>query len=247
MDDERNVIIWARPEVTGRGKAPAYTRGQIAKAAVTLADAHGIEAVSMRHVAAEIGSGTMSLYRYVHGKDELHELMVDYVSEPLALPDDLDWRDTLRELAVRSRQLVLTHPWYPVLEASVAFPGPRVQRAFESFLAHLDGLGLDIDEMLEIAQMARSISFYFAQNEMQEEAAIRGTGLDRRHWMLRFGPYVKSVIDSGEFPYLSRVVIDARTPHLDADVRFERIIDRFIAGVAATLPGKPADPGDDTH
>lgn len=53
------------PRAQGRGPKPAFTRADIAAAAVRLADAGGLEAVSMRHIAAELGCGTMSLYNYV--------------------------------------------------------------------------------------------------------------------------------------------------------------------------------------
>ncbi len=58
-------VIWARPERSGRGPRPAYSRADIAAAAVRVADAEGLDAVSMRRVAAELGCGTMSLYNYV--------------------------------------------------------------------------------------------------------------------------------------------------------------------------------------
>lgn len=58
-------VIWARPERSGRGPRPAYSRADIAAAAVRIADEEGLDAVSMRRVAAELGCGTMSLYNYV--------------------------------------------------------------------------------------------------------------------------------------------------------------------------------------
>ncbi|NUR05314.1 MAG: TetR/AcrR family transcriptional regulator, partial [Streptomyces sp.] len=73
-------VIWARPERTGRGPKPAFTRADIAAAAVKVADEGGLDAVSMRHVAAELGCGTMSLYNYVPRKEDLYELMVDAIS-----------------------------------------------------------------------------------------------------------------------------------------------------------------------
>ena len=72
-------VIWDRPERAARGPAPSLSREEIATAAVTLADARGIEAVSMRALAVELGVGATSLYRYVARKDELIELMVDAV------------------------------------------------------------------------------------------------------------------------------------------------------------------------
>ena len=69
-------VIWERPERAGRGPAPSLSRDEIAASAVTLADTQGIEAVSMRALAVELGVGAASLYRYVARKDELIDLMV---------------------------------------------------------------------------------------------------------------------------------------------------------------------------
>jgi len=71
-------VIWARPERRGRGPAPSLRREDIAKEAVKIADADGIEAVSMRSLAAALGVGATSLYRYVESKEEVIDLMVDH-------------------------------------------------------------------------------------------------------------------------------------------------------------------------
>ena len=71
-------VIWERPERAARGPAPSLSREAISTAAVRLADRQGIEAVSMRGIAVELGVGAASLYRYVARKDELIELMVDW-------------------------------------------------------------------------------------------------------------------------------------------------------------------------
>jgi AcrR family transcriptional regulator len=236
--DDRDAVIWMRPETTGRGRAPAHSRQQIAQAAIAIADAEGIDAVSMRRVAAEIGAGTMSLYRYVRSKDELYALMVDFGVDPYDMPSTMEWSKALREIAVHSRELAHRHPWYPTLAAGIAFPGPRVLFGFERMMSYLDGAGLGIDERLEIITMTQSLAFGFAQNEALEQAALRRSGLNREQWEDRQAPYIRSLIDSGKYPNIARVVIEAKTPHLDADAQFERFIDRFVAGVAATLPAQ---------
>src|ERR1700735_1998100 len=69
--------IWLRPERSARGPVPEHSRAEIARAAVTLADEGGLTAVTMRSVAAAIGTGPASLYRYVTTRDEILELMAD--------------------------------------------------------------------------------------------------------------------------------------------------------------------------
>ncbi|MFC7586099.1 TetR/AcrR family transcriptional regulator [Nonomuraea antimicrobica] len=77
MADAEYTNIWMRPERPARGPKPAYSRAQIAEAAVRIADAEGAEAVTMRRIAAEIGAGAMSLYRYVPSRDDLIVLVAD--------------------------------------------------------------------------------------------------------------------------------------------------------------------------
>src|SRR6202167_3531352 len=92
-----HTVIWARPERAAKGPAPSRSRAQIATAAVELADAEGLEAVSMRRVATALGIGAASLYRYLESKDELYDLMVDHVEGEDGPPPPLtgDWRADL--------------------------------------------------------------------------------------------------------------------------------------------------------
>ncbi len=100
---------------TPRTPAPAprttLTPQRIARTAVGVADAEGLDAVTMRRLATELGVAPMAAYRYVTGKDELLELMVDFVYGELDLPDGTDgWRTTMRTLpCVSERSCCGTH------------------------------------------------------------------------------------------------------------------------------------------
>lgn len=226
-----------RPESTGRGKRPSHSRAQIAEAAIAIADEHGIDAVSMRRVAAEIGAGTMSLYRYVRNKDELYMLMANHVVEPAGIPTTPPpWQEALLTLARGTRATVLAHPWFPSVLAGLQFPGPNMLRGMEIMMASVDGLGLDIDGMLEVVTMVQTFAMGFAQNEAAESTALLRSGLDRDQQRELHGPYVQSLLDSGEFPYVKRIIEDAKIPHMSADDAFERGIQRIITGIEATLP-----------
>ena len=89
-----------------RGPQPAYSRDQIAAAAVKIADAEGLQAVSMRRIAGELGSGATSLYRYITKKDELLDLMSEAVLEVERLPKPSgNWRADLRKIAYHMRAM----------------------------------------------------------------------------------------------------------------------------------------------
>ncbi|MDX6284106.1 MAG: hypothetical protein QOH03_5177, partial [Kribbellaceae bacterium] len=116
---------------------------RIASTAVAIADAEGLEAITMRRLAAELGVAPMAPYRYVSGKDDLLELMVDRVYADLDLPSGLDWRGSLRALAVRTRELILKHRWLAQLtpQAKLSLTPNRMAVA-ERALAALGDLDL---------------------------------------------------------------------------------------------------------
>jgi AcrR family transcriptional regulator len=115
--------IWARPEPSTR--TPRLSREQIAAAALAIADADGFDTASMRRIAAALGAGTMSLYRYIETKDDLLALIEDAIlGEALVageLPDD--WRAALALVARQTRQAYLNHPWAAKALASQAATG----------------------------------------------------------------------------------------------------------------------------
>jgi AcrR family transcriptional regulator len=103
-------------------------RAEIVAAAVRIADAEGVEAVSMRRLADELGVATMTPYTHVASKDELLDLMRDAVAAEMLLPEPLpeDWREALRAIAERTRAAYEAHPW--CLDATPRRPRARINR-----------------------------------------------------------------------------------------------------------------------
>lgn len=233
-------VVWLRPRRAARGPRPAHSRDEIAAAAIRIADAEGIEAVSMRRVAAQLGTGTTSLYRYVARKQDLLDLMVDAVFGEAAPPDrpSGDWRADLRESAHRGRAVILRHPWMALLTSGRATLGPNALRAAEYALGVIDGLGLDIDEMLVVLNTLEAFVRGYVVNELAEQEAMRRSGLDHESWMLAHAPYMREIMASGRYPLVSRVVIEAEAPHAAdrADRGFAQGLERLLDGFAAALP-----------
>jgi len=113
-------LLWGREESNRPGPKPALSITDIGRAAIRLADADGLAAVSMSKVAAELGFTTMSLYRYVSSKNDLYVVMLD---EAYGLPGELEgetWRERMTSWALRMREVILRHPW--VLQVPLSEP-----------------------------------------------------------------------------------------------------------------------------
>ena len=113
--------------------------------ALRLADRDGVEGLSMRRLAGELGAGAMSLYHYVANKDELLDAMIDVVFGEIELPpDDTDWQTALRLRATSARRVLARHPWAVSLMESRTTPGPANLRHREAVFACLRRAGFSV-------------------------------------------------------------------------------------------------------
>lgn len=143
-------LLWGGPPRTTRGPRPALSLDRIVGQAVAIADAEGLAALSMQRLAKRLKAGTMSLYRYVPGKDELVALMLDLVvGDPPALPGD-DWRGALRTWAEGNRATFHRHPWALTVVISKRVMGPNETAWAEAALRSLAGTGLPLPVALEV-------------------------------------------------------------------------------------------------
>jgi AcrR family transcriptional regulator len=236
-------VIWTRVERAASGPQPSLSYQRLARAAVEIADAEGLEALSMRKVAARLGAGTMSLYRYVRSKDDLIELMVDDVYGA-AITDSRsgDWRVDLALVARNVRQASLRHPWLASYATTRPSFGPNLLAVIEHTLAALDGIGLDIDAMVDVWLTIMAFVNGYVLTELAEREAQRRSKLTQDEWRARMAPYVLHLVESGRHPMLARVVRDAEN-FPDPDEVFERRLGYVLDGLAATIPAGKGQPG----
>jgi AcrR family transcriptional regulator len=232
-----HVSIWAVPERPGRGPRPAYSRAQITEAAVRIADADGLDAASMRRIAAELGTGAMSLYRYVPSRDDLLDLMTDHVLGEMDIPDrpSGDWRADLALIAERTRAVWLRHPWLAGLRRTRASLGPRQLRLMEFAFGAMD-VGVPIDTAFVLMDMLSGYVERVVRNEIEWRREIADTGMTPERWMAQNGPYIGDLLKTGDYPMLERIVVDAQLPHMPPDEQFRFGLDRVLDCIAATLP-----------
>jgi len=236
-------VVWMLPDRPARGPKPAHSRDEIAAAAIKIADADGLEAVTMRRVAAEIGCGTMTLYRYVPTKDHLLDLMIDVTAGEAARPDlsPGDWREGLRRVAAMHRETLLRHPWLATLQSGRPSFGPNSLQTMEWAAGGLEGLGLDIDQVLIMMNTLRAFVVGAVVEELAEQEAQRRSGLSAQQWQAWMAPYVATLMASGRYPTFNKIITDAKLPHSDAgpDEGFALGLELVLDGFAASLPIDP--------
>lgn len=226
-------VIWARPERAGRGPRPAYSRADIAAAAVRIADADGLDAVSMRKVAAELGCGTMSLYNYVPRKEDLYELMVDAVGGEYALPGEPsgDWRADVLALAHQTRGLMHRHPWMPRLMSPVYGFSPNALVYLEYGLRCLDPLEIRYGEKMELLAMLNGTITAYVANELSTAERARSLPWAQEAEQAVRIAYLGREIGSGRYPRLAAAFGEDAGP-IDLDAVFERMLSRILNGFA---------------
>src|SRR5260370_19157251 len=137
-------LVWLRPDAGARDQRPALSRDQIVRAAIKLADEHGLDAVSTRRIATMLGSGPTSMYWLFQRKSDLYELMFDAALGEVELPGPAsgDWQDGLRALARSTHLMLQRHPWLILLGIQ---PGlrPSTRRYGECAMRLLGPLGVD--------------------------------------------------------------------------------------------------------
>lgn len=219
------------------------SRERIVCAALALADAEGLTAVSLRKVSASLDTGAMRLYAYLSTKDELLDLMVDAVYGEMAQegPLPLRWDDALRTLADRTRQASKRHPWLVEILGGRPHQGPNALLYLESMLAALAGSGpTAIDLVLQAAKTFTAFMVGALRAEMSELRAESESGLTKHAWQVANQPYLLRQIETGQFPTIAKAVAESAEPLPDTVFAFG--LECVIEGMGRHLNGiKPQD------
>lgn len=234
--------IWVRPE-PGTRRA-RFSREQIAAAALAIADAEGFEAVSMRRIAAQLGAGTMSLYRYISTKDDLVTLMDDALMGESLVPEGelpADWRAALTMIARQTRAALLRHPWAVVsLQGRGAAGqdgsfGPNGLRHFEQSLAALDGAPLDTAAKLELLTIVDD----YVMGSVLRSGEMQDRNEADPQYAAAVMEFITGQLATGEFPRIAALSQDPAAAGLTdpdrVEARFERGLALLIEHAAGVL------------
>ena len=200
----------ARAQPATEMRAP-LSKERVLHAAVALAARDGIESLTMRKLADELGVGAMSLYYYVPNKEQLIDGMVDIVFGEIEPPStDVDWKTAMRRRAISTREALNRHRWAVGLMESRMTPGPASLRLREAILRCLREAGFSIEMTIQAYSVQDAYVYGFALQEksLPFESAEESTEVAEEH-VRRFAELAEErrmAALAEEFPYLAEMV-----------------------------------------
>ena len=220
--------VWDQPEHGTRGPRPRHDRAAVTAVAVRIADAEGLEAVSMRRVAAELGIANMSLYNYVPAKDHLAQLMADQLAGEYAYPATpaKDPRAAIADLARQARDIAGRHPWLAGLLQRPMPPGPNGLRYLDYFLGLLAGSRLDTGARLEVIAMISGFATMYGAMQVALPAGQAGPASTVQQNAAQVQALARAAA-SGRYPNLAAALAAGGPPRSQDDI-FASCIDRLI-------------------
>lgn len=235
------ALLWRDHAVVPRhGPRPSLSIDAVVAAAIQVADAEGLEAVTMRRVAKALGVVPMSLYTYVPGKAELLDLMLDaaYATMPRLNTSGQPWQQRLATIAEENKALFENHPWAASISTWRPPLGPGMMAKYEHELSALDGLGLD--DVLMDASLTYLLSFVqaWARAAGDHRAVQRDTAMDDREWWTTSGPLLAGLLDETAYPIAARVGSAAGAAHGGAygtDHAYIFGLERVLAGLSTLI------------
>ncbi|WP_194816235.1 TetR/AcrR family transcriptional regulator [Nocardia sp. XZ_19_385] len=200
-------LLWRVPGKPARGPKQRSSIDAVVGAALELADAAGLEALTMRAVAAKLGLTPMATYTYVPGKAELVDLMLDTVYQrmPRAELSGLDWRARVTTIAEENRALLARHPWVAYLPTTRPPLGPGLAAKYDHELRAFERIGLSDVEM--DAALTHLLGFVtsVARIAIDTERAAADSKMSDQQWWERAAPLLEQVFDTQRYPVAARV------------------------------------------
>jgi AcrR family transcriptional regulator len=220
--------IWMRPERAAVGRPAQHSRAEITAIALRIADQEGLDALSMRRVAAEIGTGAASLYRYVETREDLLDLMTDATAAEYELaPPTGDWLGDLVALGEQGRAILRRHRWLAGLIMTRPVIGPNGLALLQHVLTLLERHPTGLTAKMEAFAMLNGITAAFVLQE-QGDSALQARNI----------AYLQHALTSGEHPGLAELMSQAAPapelppePAADTARRYPDLIRRVLAGL----------------
>jgi AcrR family transcriptional regulator len=194
-----------RTDASAAPRTP-LSKERVLRAAIELADADGIEALSMRRLAKKLGVEAMSLYNHVANKDEILAGIIDAVASEIELPSDqADWKTAMRRSAISARDVLVGHRWATSLWMSRRSGGPARLRYGDWMLTTLREAGFSKDLTYHAFHILEAYILGFTYQQLnfpyrgEELAGLATSFLEQ--------------LPAGEYPYFVEHVLQHLEPH----------------------------------
>ncbi|HVV91272.1 MAG TPA: TetR/AcrR family transcriptional regulator C-terminal domain-containing protein [Solirubrobacterales bacterium] len=236
-------IVWARDDEQSSGPQP-LSREAIVRAAIEIADADGLEAVSIRRLATKLKTRPMSLYSHIERKGDLIDLMVDEVMAGAVIPGGPptdDWREGLRQIAQRTRESTRAHPWMIAAAFRRPFFGPNALRHIDQSLAAVSSLPLSPERKRAVLLAVDTYTLGFVRWEVMSPGTVGPPCVGHPNSgpsAAEIDAYIAGVVASGDYPHLAEFV--------GKDMSLGVKAEKFEIGLEWLLTGIEAEVGDAT-
>ncbi|GAB3716034.1 TetR/AcrR family transcriptional regulator [Nocardiopsis nanhaiensis] len=231
------LSAWGVGPTPRKGPRPKLTIARILETAIALGDQGGAEAITMSRTAAELGVGTMSLYRYVESRSDLLLLAADAVLGAPPEPVGATWRERAHSFALGLRDVYRRHPWASGIPVTVEPLAPSFVRWGELGLGALEETGLSIAECARITTLIWT--YTRAEGELAEEQrrSWEAQGLDPADAHRAFVHRLDTLVSAEDYPRVRELLgsdlLAAGVEYDDPAAEFARAVDLLLDGVAA--------------
>ena len=214
------------------GDRAPLSRERVLRGAVSVADASGIGALTMRSLATELGVKPMSLYYYVANKEEILDGIVDFVFGEIELPSPGgDWRSEIRRRAISARGVLRRHPWAIGLMESRASPGPATLRHHDATIGTLRGAGFSVRMTAHAYALIDSYVYGFAL----QEAALPFKGPET---VSEVAEPIARQLTPDKYPHFAEMVTELiMRPGYDFGDEFEFGLALILDALTRSIPG----------
>ena len=236
-------LLWSARPGPRRGPRPKLSVDRIVRVAIALADAAGLEALSMRRLADELDVPVMTLYTYVPGKAELVDVMLDTVAGETPRPPFDGWRAALEAVARENWALVHRHPWMLHVAAYRPPLGPNIIAKYDYELSTVDGIGLSDVEIDAVVTLVLGYVQGAARGSVEAAQAEQRTGISDADWWAANAPLLERVLDPARYPTATRVGAAAGEEHAAAyapEHNFEFGLARVLDGIEVLVRSRGA-------
>jgi AcrR family transcriptional regulator len=242
-DPKRTLqLLWGLQDKPRRGPKARFTLSDVVDVALRLADAEGLEALSMRRVAADLGITAMSLYSYVPSKAELIDVLIDRVLGEMDMSVvDGDWRVRLEHVARENWRLNVRHPWLLQIATSRPVLGPHMIAKYDYELRAVHGIGLSPVDMDLVVGYVTDYAYGAARNAVAAAEVEKRTGSTDVEWWEEMAPLLEKVFDAEKYPVAAEVGAVAGEEYQaasDPGRSFEFGLARLLDGIAVLVESR---------